>query len=253
MKTEARTITEVFERVEASVDEGVMGIVPIENSIEGPVHETLDNLFTRDRIYVNREIELRVEIVLAVNKALRNGKRVQRLYAQHYAYSEAKDKLRDLGVEIEDVIPVESTSKGAMLASKDPGGAALCSELAAKIYGLRVLYRNVQSTSNNITRFFLISKNMRKVGEKTLVFMTVPHKPGGLYKALGHFYRHRINLTMIYSRPLKSIPWRYYFYVEFEGSLSSRKVQKTIEELKEATELLEVKGSFTKSRSQYRA
>ncbi len=111
VKIEARTITEVFERVEASANEKAVGIVPIENSIEGPVHETLDNLFIRDGIYVNREIELKVEIVLAVNKALRNVRRIQRLYAQHYAYSEAKDKLKEIGIEIEDVIPVESTSK----------------------------------------------------------------------------------------------------------------------------------------------
>jgi len=209
-------------------------------------------LFVRNGIYVTREIELAVNIVLAVNKSVKDYKKIKRIYAQPYAYSESRENLERLGIHVEELIPVESTSKGALLASKDPDGAALCSELAAKIYGLKIVEKNIQS-ANNITRFFIISKTMRKFGGKTLLFMTVPHRPGGLYKALEPFQRHRINLTMIYSRPLKTIPWRYYFYLEFEGSISSKKVEKAIEELRSKVELLLIKGSFIRSKLRYQA
>ncbi len=246
-KIEARTITEVFDLVENS---NGIGVVPIENSIEGPVNETLDNLFMRDNIFVVREIEIPIRIALCANKGIKNINEIKRLYAQPYAYSEAKPSIEKFIKNLEELIPVESTSKAAIMASKDPYGAALCSEFAARLYKLKVLLEDVQ-TGPNFTRFFIISKRLRVRGSKTLVFITVPHKPGGLYKALEKFFRHNINLTMIYSRPLKTIPWRYYFHIEFEGSLSLGKVRRAIDELKEYVEILKIKGSFV--RSQYQA
>lgn len=243
---EARTISEVFDLVEAN--DGI-GVVPIENSIEGPINETLDNLFLRDNIYVTREIEIPIRIVLCANKEVKGYNKIERLYAQPYAYSESKERINDIIKNIKELIPVESTSKAAVLASKDPQGAALCSEFAAKLYGLKVLIRDVQS-GPNFTRFFIIAKRLKLRGSKTLLFITVPHRPGGLYKALEKFYKHNINLTMIYSRPIKTIPWRYYFHIEFEGSLSLKKVNKAIEELKEYVEVLKIKGSYTRSQFQ---
>mgnify|MGYP001770694459 FL=1 len=245
-KVETRTITEVFERVN---EHGGLGVVPIENSIEGPVNETLDNLFSRDNIYVIREIEIPVRIVLCVNKNVKNGDEIERLYAQPYAYSEAREKINGLVKSIKELVPVESTSKAAVLASKDPRGAALCSEHAAKLYGLKIIAKDVQS-GPNFTRFFIISKEPRQRGSKTLIFLTVPHRPGGLYHALEKFYRHNINLTMIYSRPIKTIPWRYYFHIEFEGSLILKKVRKALDDLKEYVEILKIKGSYTRSQFQ---
>ncbi|WP_286188918.1 ACT domain-containing protein [Sulfolobus sp. S-194] len=79
-----------------------------------------------------------------------------------------------------------------------------------------------------------------------MVMFTVPHKPGALYKVLEKFYNNNINLTMIYSRPLKSIPWQYYFYLEFEGNMRENKVKSTLEEIRNITSMLKIKGSFTK-------
>ena len=238
-KIPKRTITEVFN----SINENSIGVVPIENSIEGPVHETLDNLFKNENIYVNYEIEKEIRLVLAVNPTVNNVNDIEVIYSHPHAINEAKESLSKLNLV--NFVPVESTSTAALYTSKQKYSAAICSEYAAKLYGLKVLYRDINDNIN-ITRFVVISKKISYNGDKTMIMFTVPHKPGSLYKVLEKFYRSNINLTMIYSRPLKSIPWQYYFYLEFEGNLKDEKVKQTLNDIKDDVSMLRVKGSFSK-------
>lgn len=232
-----QTISEVFDEV---LKNGI-GVVPIENSREGPVNETLDNLFKK-QVYVKYEIEKKIDIVLASNKKIKNVEEIRRIYSNYYAIQESRNVLNDLNKEI---IQVESTSKAALLASKDLKGAALCSKFAANLYNLIILKNNIQD-GLNITRFVVISSKISKRGKKTMLFFIVEHKPGSLYKALKEFYKRKINLTMIYSRPLKEIAWNYYFYVEIEGSLKEKRVKKALKELIKNTVDMKIKGSFIK-------
>lgn len=234
-----KTITDVFK----SINESSIGIVPIENSIEGPVHETLDNLFKYDDIFVNYEIEKEIRLVLAVNPSVNNVNDIEVIYSHSHAINEAKETLSKFNLV--NFVPVESTSTAALYASKQKYSAAICSEYAAKLYGLNILLNNVND-SINITRFLVISKRISYEGNKTMLMFTVHHKPGSLYKVLEKFYLNSINLTMIYSRPLKNIPWQYYFYLEFEGSLKDEKVKNTLDEIRDIVQLLKIKGSFFK-------
>jgi len=238
-KIPRKTITEVFN----SINENSIGVVPIENSIEGPVHETLDNLFKNENIYVNYEIEKEIRLVLAVNPTVNNVNDIEVIYSHSHAINEAKESLSKLNLT--NFVPVESTSTAALYASKQKYSAAICSEYAAKLYGLKILYRDIND-SINITRFVAISKKISYDGNKTMIMFTVPHKPGSLYKVLEKFYRNAINLTMIYSRPLKNIPWQYYFYLEFEGNLKDQKVKQALNEIKDDVSILRIKGSFSK-------
>jgi len=238
-KISRKTITEVFN----SINENSIGVVPIENSIEGPVHETLDNLFKNENIYVNYEIEKEIRLVLAVNPTVNNLNDIEVIYSHSHAINEAKESLSKLNLT--NFVPVESTSTAALYASKQKYSAAICSEYAAKLYGLKILYRDIND-SINITRFVAISKKISYDGNKTMIMFTVPHKPGSLYKVLEKFYRNAINLTMIYSRPLKNIPWQYYFYLEFEGNLKDQKVKQALNEIKDEVSILRIKGSFSK-------
>lgn len=238
-KIPRKTITEVFN----SINENSIGVVPIENSIEGPVHETLDNLFKNENIYVNYEIEKEIKLVLAVNPTVNNVNDIEVIYSHSHAINEAKESLSKLNLT--NFVPVESTSTAALYASKQKYSAAICSEYAAKLYGLKILYRDIND-SINITRFVAISKKISYDGNKTMIMFTVPHKPGSLYKVLEKFYRNAINLTMIYSRPLKNIPWQYYFYLEFEGNLKDQKVKQALNEIKDDVSILRIKGSFSK-------
>jgi prephenate dehydratase len=239
-KISKQTISEVFYEVSKNNSKG---IVPIENSREGPINETLDNLFKYDNVYVNYEKELNINIVIASNKNIKDFKEIKRIYSNYYAIQEAKDIL--LKIDAKEIIQVESTSKAALLASKDKEGAALCSSYAAKIYKLKILQKNVQD-GINITRFIIISSKMKKNGDKTMVFFIVKHKPGSLYNVLKVFYKNNINLTMIYSRPLKEKIWNYYFYVEFEGNLIQKNIKRALNSISAISENLKIKGSFFK-------
>ncbi|BFH73329.1 prephenate dehydratase domain-containing protein [Sulfurisphaera javensis] len=229
-------------------NENSIGVVPIENSIEGPVHETLDNLFKFDDIYVNYEIEKEIKLVLAVNPSVNSIDDIEVIYSHSHAINESKETLSKYNLT--NFIPVESTSTAALYASKQKYSAAICSEYAAKLYNLKILLENIND-SINITRFIVISKKLTTYGNKTMLMFTVPHKPGSLYRVLEKFYINEINLTMIYSRPLKSIPWQYYFYLEFEGNLEDEKVKDTLAKIQNLVTTLKIKGTF--SRLQYRA
>lgn len=84
----------------------------------------------------------------------------------------------------------------------------------------------------------MVSRELTEVGERTIVFFTVPDVPGSLFKVLEKFYLHNVNLSMIYSRPTKIIPWNYYFYLEFEGSISEAKRTGLLDELSKVTQEL---------------
>ncbi|MDT7875758.1 MAG: prephenate dehydratase domain-containing protein [Sulfolobaceae archaeon] len=245
-KIAVRSITEIFEKVKSNTNS--IGVIPIENSREGPVHESLDNLYNHDQIYVKYEIEKKIELVLAANPAINEIHEIKKVYSHYHAIQESKETLRMLGIS--NIIPVDSTSTAASIALEERGSAAICSKYAAKLYGLKILLDNIQD-GINLTRFLIISRDLSLNGDKSMLFFTIPHKPGSLYHVLGKFYKYNINLTMIYSRPLKTVPWQYYFYLEFEGELEEERVKKAIEELKEVTTSLKIKGSF--SRLQYQA
>ncbi|WP_240938920.1 prephenate dehydratase [Metallosphaera hakonensis] len=234
---ELPTISEIFE----SVSKGGVGIVPVENTLEGPVNETLDNLYTREDIFVNQRIDTKIDLVLASRYDVELPL-VKRVYSHNHAIHEARNTLSKLGLS--NFIPVNSTSKAAQLAAEDRESAAICSKFAANIYGLKVLRDNIQD-GVNITRFLVISKQLTKAGEKTILLFTVPDTPGSLYRVLEKFYLHNVNLSMIYSRPVKVIPWNYYFYLEFDGDLVMAEKTGLLQELKNVTQQLKIKGTYT--------
>ncbi|MBP1357493.1 MAG: ACT domain-containing protein [Sulfolobus sp.] len=225
------TISDIFKVVD---DSGHIGIVPVENSIEGPVGETLDNLFRYDNIFVNYEVIMKVNLVLA-SKSM-NPKKI---YSHPHAIQEARGFLLQRGFK--NIIPVESTSKAAELASNDPEAGAICSRYAAQLYGLVVIDDNIQDDPENYTRFLVISKKKYFKGDKSMIFFTVEDKPGALYRVLEVFYKYNINITMIYSRPIRTLPWHYYFFLEYNGDVSDDKL---FEDLKKVTKDLKIKGSY---------
>ncbi|AKV73203.1 prephenate dehydratase [Metallosphaera sedula] len=234
---EASSISEIFDKLSTNA----IGVVPVENTLEGPVNETLDNLYTRKGVYVNKRIDMKIDLVLASRPDV-ELESVTKVYSHNHAIHEARNTLSKLGLT--NFIPVNSTSKAAQLALEDKQSAAICSRFAAKLYGLKILKENIQD-GVNITRFLVVSRELTEVGERTIVFFTVPDVPGSLFKVLEKFYLHNVNLSMIYSRPTKIIPWNYYFYLEFEGSISEAKRTGLLDELSKVTQELKIVGSYT--------
>jgi chorismate mutase/prephenate dehydratase len=143
-----------------------------------------------------------------------------------------------------------STSKAAELASREKGTAAIASEIAARMYDLNILDKNIQDNRRNITRFLVISKQFphRTGNDKTSVMFSIKHKPGSLYDVLMPFKRAKINLTKIESRPSKRKAWEYIFFVDMEGHVEDRKISKAIDSLKENCLYLKILGSYPQGR-----
>ncbi|CAC12044.1 chorismate mutase/prephenate dehydratase related protein [Thermoplasma acidophilum] len=205
-----RSISEIFHKISVTGD---YGIVPIENSIEGPVNETLDGLFRHEDIYIVDHVEIPIEIFLASNCDTEN---IRRIYSHPHAIAEAGDYLER--TENIEVIRTSSTSEAAKLASMDEAGAALCSMKAAQHYGLANTVK-IESKSRNITRFILIGRERNVEGSRHIILCVIPDRPGSLHSLIGVLASRGINMNMIYSRPLRDTIWKYYFYIEFSGKL----------------------------------
>ncbi|UXD21903.1 chorismate mutase [Ignicoccus pacificus DSM 13166] len=230
-----RTISEVFDSV--AKGESDFGVVPIANKLEGPVNETIDNLLFHE-VHVVKSIEIPIRIVLG-SGTVNRIEEIKKVYGHPMIFGQATKLLSRLRVP---TIATTSTSEAAKIASEEDGAAALCSPMAARLYNLKVLLDSVEDYPSNSTRFFVIGKELLKDGSYTALLTSVPHKPGGLYHFLEPFASKNVNLTMIYSRPMKGYPWNFVFYIEMEGSIEE--LREVLEEAKRRSMFLKVLGSY---------
>ncbi len=236
-----RTISSVFSAVE--IGETDVGVVPIENSIEGSVTETYDLLLTTS-LKVIGEIYLKIVHCL-IGLPGSDIRMIKRVYSHPQAISQCKGYIASMGF---DYISIYDTA-GAVKLLKESGdmtSAAIASERAAEIYGMQILARGIEDYGRNYTRFLIIGKNSPPLAErnKTTIIFTLTHVPGSLYHALGAFALRGINLTKIESRPTRSRPWQYNFYLDFEGSIEEEHVKDALAELSTKTLFLKVLGSY---------
>ena len=240
-----KSFSDVFKSVEAgNVD---YGIVPIENSIEGSVNQVYD-LFLEYDLKVCGEVILKIEHCLLANRnADLNSIKV--VYSHPQALAQCSDFLERLGCEI---IPTYDTAGGAKIV-KERGTndvAAIASERAAEIYGMKILARDISNTPDNYTRFLVISmEDLPPTGnDKTSIIFSLKHVPGSLYKALKEFALREINLTKIESRPTKRRPWEYNFYLDFEGHRNDPKCMEALKGLEKKATFIKILGSYPKAK-----
>ncbi len=236
------TISDVFAAVEKRTTG--YGVVPIENSTDGAVTHTLDQ-------FTYTPLKICAEIYLPISHNLMAGitrEKIERIYSKPEVFGQCRRWLHENlpGVAL---LPASSTARGAELAAKEPGTAAIASTLAAELYGLNILDQDIQDLGGNTTRFLVIGKSYgeRTGNDKTSVLFAVKHKVGALYDALGAFKKSGINMTKIESRPSKSKAWEYYFFVDIEGHADDAHVQKALEELSEHCTLMTVLGAYPKA------
>jgi len=235
------TIREVFRSVESGdVD---MGVVPIENSIEGSVNITLDLLLdTPLKIY--GEVELRVDHCLLVSPGS-TIEDIRVIFSHPQAIAQCRAFLETV-IPHAEIVEVNSTSKAAEIVRNLRGAAAIASEHTASIYGLEVLAKSIQDYHDNYTRFIVLSLNEHPPTgfDKTSLIFSVPNKPGALYNALEPFALKNVNLTKIESRPTRGKPWDYVFYMDMEGHKLDGNVKEAISELEARASFLKVLGSY---------
>ncbi|MCH2209990.1 MAG: prephenate dehydratase [Fuerstiella sp.] len=236
------TIATVFDEVNRGhVD---FGLVPIENSTDGRIVDTLD-MFTRLPLRICGEIQLHVHHNLL---ARCDRSEINEIYSKPQALSQCRDWLAR-NMPQARLIEVTSTSTAAQLAREKPGAAAVASHQAAVQYEVQIVAANIEDNQNNITRFAVIGDTIAEATgrDRTAVLLQVSHKPGALSDALTVFKTCRVNLTWIESFPLRAPESGYLFFVDFEGHVSDTKIRKAIRELERMADRLEILGSYPRS------
>lgn len=233
------SIAAVFEEVNRGHCD--FGIVPVENSTDGRVADTMD-MFTRLPVRICGEVELEIHHALLAKCPRADVKEV---YSRPQALSQCRNWLAKHLPQAR-AIEVTSTSTAAQLANEKPGAAAIASLQAGIHYGLNVLAEQIEDNPSNTTRFAVIGdrKHHRTGRDKTAMMFQVAHRPGGLADALNIFKRNRLNLTWIESFPLPGEKGAYLFFVEMEGHETDARLRRTIAALESKTLRLEVLGSF---------
>ena len=237
------SIAAVFEDVNrGQVD---YGVVPLENSTDGRIADTLDMFMRLPQMRILAEIRLSIHHNLIANC---EQQEVRRVYSKDQALSQCRTWLAR-NLPHAQLIPVSSTTVAADTASKEPGAAAIASRQAAVRYGLRILFENIEDSPYNETRFAVISHQKEKPGksgnDKTALMFRIPHQPGSLVQALDIFKQNKINLTWIESFPAKtSAKPEYVFFVDFEGHMDDPKVSRAIKALQDHCEEVNILGSF---------
>ncbi len=237
------SIAAVFEEIaRRHID---LGLVPIENSSMGGIGETLDG-FLDSPAQVCAEVLINIHHNLLANCA---PEEITRVYSKPEVFSQCR-KWLSVQIRQAERLPVESSSRAAELASKEPCAAAVGSNLAAEIYGLKVQFANIEDNPNNVTRFFVIGMQSPKPtgDDKTAIMFTAEHKAGALTSVLDVFRDHGLNLTHIDKRPSRRVNWEYYFFVDFLGHVHDPHVKTALDAAGKHCLQLTVLGSFPRAR-----
>jgi len=233
----------VFSALEAK--RAKFGVVPIENSRDGAVGETLDLLAKSSSKIV---AELYMPIHLSFATSARHISDVKRIYSKDKGFGQCREFLLDHELQDVEQIPVESTAKAAILAAADPEAAAICSHIAAKLYNVPNMFENIEDLDSNTTRFIILSNFENTPHESSKTSILVRLKDGNEAGALAHFLdefdKAHINLSKIESRPSKeSDGFGYWFFMDFYGHIKDSRLTKILE--KRADEITWL-GSYVK-------
>lgn len=236
------SIAAVFEELDRG--QAQYGVVPLENSTDGRITDTL-SMFAKRPARICGEIQLAIHHHL-LGKGSRSE--VMEVYSKPQALSQCREWLaRHLPTA--RIHEMASTTAAAQLAVSKPGAAAIASMEAAQNYGLDVLASNIEDNPLNVTRFAILGDERRKrTGrDKTALMFGLPHRSGSLADALTLFKKSGLNLTWIESFPLPGTVQEYLFFVEFEGHESEADSQAAIAKLRRLAVKLEVLGSYSRT------
>jgi prephenate dehydratase len=243
---------ESFEDVFAAVERrrANFGIIPIENSLAGSIHQNYDLLLSH-RLHIVGETQLRIEhALMALPRMTSRDLRFVRSHPQALAQcSNFFHTHRNL-----KPIPYFDTAGAAQSLKTDPapGTAAIANTYAARLYGLTILRRNIENRENNITRFLVIARTPwpHKKGARTktsVVFEPSRNQVGILFRILGVFALRGIDLIKIESRPDPRSTFQYLFYLDLAGDPSQDSIARALEHLQEMVTRFRLLGVYRRS------
>ncbi|MDH4262829.1 MAG: prephenate dehydratase [Spirochaetia bacterium] len=233
---------DVFEQVQKKKID--YGIVPIENSLEGIVNATLDNL-------LKYNLNIYSEVHLAIHNNLLSFaeeiSQIKTIYTYRQPYGQCRQWIGKYLPHAE-FIETTSTSKAAELIAqkKDPALAAIASSIAAEIYKIPILEENIEDYDRNFTRFIIIGFEEARASDldRTSIMFSIHHEPGSLFEVLEPLYRAKVNMTSIESRPARKEPWNYTFYIDLIGHQENEPLKGILEQIKNKTLFFRILGSY---------
>lgn len=220
------------------------GLVPVENSTDGRVVDTL-GMFVRKRMEICGEVLLPIHHQL-LSRTPRD--RITEVYSKPQALSQCRGWLASQLPQAK-LVEISSTAAAARLAAEKPGAAAVASLEAGREYDLDVIDADIEDNPNNVTRFAVLGRERPAPtgDDKTAVLFQVAHRPGALADAMRVFQKQGLNLTWIESFPKPERPNEYLFFIELSGHREDAAVQSALERLQRQTERLEVLGSYARA------
>lgn len=237
------TIADVFNEVETG--SASYGVVPIENSTEGIISHTLDQFITSE-LSVCGEVELRIHHCLMGKGNELAG--VKKIYSHRQSFGQCRRWL-DTNLPGIERLEVSSNAEAARLAATEEGAVAIAGEIAAELYGLNIISRNIEDEVNNTTRFLVIGNRVTPPSgdDKTSLLLLTDNKSGALYRMLEPLARNGISMTRIESRPSGQGMWNYVFFVDVEGHQTEPALAKALQDLEEASTKVKVLGSYPRA------
>ncbi len=245
-----RSVYDVTEMVRKG--EADLGVLPIENTIVGSITHTYDVLL-ESRLNIVGELIIPISHCL-LGKSKMPLKSIRKIFSHPAALAQCEIFLRNLPDA--EIIPTYDTAGSArMLNSSEASDmAAIAGREAADVYGLSIIKEGIEDYPSNQTRFVVISRDpvhtddVANLASKTSVVFDTLDQPGMLYQCLGIFDQHKINLTSLESRPHKSEPWKYHFFVDMEGNYFDENIATALDEIKHKTGFVHVFGSYPRWR-----
>lgn len=240
------TIDEVFQEVESGAAD--FGVVPIENSTEGSVNNTLD-MFLTSPLKISGEIELRIEQhLMSKFKGLES---IERICAHEQSLAQCRSWIREHLPHVE-LIGMSSNAAGARRARDEDGTAAIGPDVAADVYELDVMVNNIEDRPDNATRFLVIGRKLLASSgdDKTTLLVSTSDTAGGagvLHHLLQPLADYGVSMTRIESRPSRRRNWDYVFFIDIDGHATDSPIAEALAKLEETSSLFKVLGAYPKA------
>ncbi|MCU0453886.1 MAG: prephenate dehydratase [Bacteroidetes bacterium] len=229
------------------------GVVPVENAVFGPIHETRDLLLSGGIVPVG-EVTLRIRLCLlglpgATERSIRTVASQPQALGQCGRFLLSRGRLQ--------LQPVNDTAAAARLVQEyhDPSLGCVAGRQAARPYGLRVLREGIEDNPENYTRFLVIRRGRksppvsRRRASTTMLVASLQHRAGSLHRLLGAFAEAGVNLRSITARPRTGRPWEYLFHLDIDGRPGDPPVARALEAARKVSILMRVVGSFVRGRT----
>ncbi len=234
------TIADVFAAVASR--EAELGVIPLENSLEGTVGQSLD-LFLRYEVFVQSEVFCKISHALL--STADSTADLKAVYSHPQPLAQCAGWLRQ-NLNGVTLFPMDSTAASAAKVAQTPETAAIGHIKLAEMYNLNILATHIEDLPDNWTRFLIIGPTATLSGnrDKTSILFSLPDKPGSLSSVLALMAKEGINITKLESRPLRSEKWKYVFFADLECDLTRDEYKEMLTILRQGTHTLRVLGAY---------